>query len=53
MKFEPDLETRLPLFSFQLIHSNAALNEVPTPRAGQGELAHPGLEPAGVGSNCV
>ena len=31
------------------IAPNAALNVVPTPRAWSGELAHPGLEPAGAG----
>jgi hypothetical protein len=32
---------------FDLMTANAALNVVPTPRARSGELAHPGLEPAG------
>ena len=32
---------------FDIMTANAALNVVPTPRARPGELAHPGLEPAG------
>jgi hypothetical protein len=36
-----------------IIAHNAALNGVPAPRAGQGELARPCREPAGAGSNCV
>ena len=30
-----------------IMTANAALNVVPTPRAWSGELAHPGLGPAG------